>query len=114
MKLEVGKFYKTRSGKKAKVCDKIEDFFIGVEFLSNVSGYSLHRWSHSGVDSFGPESDDLISEWEEPLKFETNVAWSNDPKRNIYPVSIKRCEGNEFMPLLGKRGKLTFVESMDE
>jgi hypothetical protein len=70
MKFEIGKFYKTRDGRKAQIfmLDNGAGFMMGTVLQANDRWFSNH-WRCDGtiyIDSDSP--DDLISEWEEPKK----------------------------------------------
>lgn len=79
MKLEVGKFYKTRGGKRAHVMGIIYNTKSPMNYP--VMGYideelSYDTWTLEGNinRSATEEKDDLIEEWREPIKIE---GWIN-------------------------------------
>lgn len=62
LKIEVGKCYKTRDGRKAFICynDEKEDYFWG-SIQADIGGT---RWKENGLWIRSEENDiDLISEW---------------------------------------------------
>jgi hypothetical protein len=70
MKFEIGKFYKTRDGRKAQIfmLDNGAGFMMGTVLQENDRWLSNH-WRCDGTIYIGSDSpDDLISEWEEPKK----------------------------------------------
>lgn len=78
MKIEVGKFYKTRNGKKATIYDTDIDSNFCIH--GSINNRYQARWTTKGVAYYfhsifgGP--DDIISEWVEPrprLKAYLNV-----------------------------------------
>lgn len=82
MKLEPGRYYRTRDGRKAFVCAEMNNPFVMGSMKSSrpYRGYidgrhNVHCWYANGRLDLGNESDgDLISEWKEP---ETVVRWVN-------------------------------------
>ena len=67
MKLEVGKCYRTRSGRKATV-ESIGSDDLGFPVYAKVDGY-LCSYTHGGSYFGGVKSDlDLIDEWRDPEK----------------------------------------------
>jgi hypothetical protein len=70
MKFEIGKFYKTRDGRKAQIfmLDNGAGFMMGTVLQENGIWFSKH-WICDGTIYINSDSpDDLISEWEEPKK----------------------------------------------
>jgi len=70
MKFEIGKFYKTRDGRKAQIfmLDNGAGYMLGVGLHANGIWF-FNQWRCDGtiyIDSDTPL--DLISEWEEPKK----------------------------------------------
>lgn len=64
LKLEVGKCYKTRSGKKAFICHKVNesDCFVGTVAGERNNGF-LQEWDIHGNKDMDDNDLDLISEW---------------------------------------------------
>lgn len=91
LKLEVGKWYRTRNGNKAFVSHKVID---GIEAVCPYGGYVIdhHKharlwcWFENGTDFSDNDLHefDLIEEWKEPLKGECWV--------NVY--STETCVAN--------------------
>lgn len=77
MKIEAGKFYKTRNGDKACVVGIIPDELglsypvMGYGIRKNGGGYSA-TWTLEGMHSVtqGPDEFDLVEEWKEPASIE--------------------------------------------
>ena len=69
MKIEAGKFYRTRSGRKARVyaMDGGDEFTIHAAILFGtvwyVATYNVHGRCNTHDDDDGDNDDDLISEW---------------------------------------------------
>lgn len=68
MKLEVGKFYKTRDGRKVGPMG-IEESQDATSFHWNVQGAGVGRWDESGDDgyasTFTAVDDDLVALWQD-------------------------------------------------
>ena len=70
--IEVGKFYRTRNNKKARIyaTDAGREFAVhGAIYCENINAWVPQRWHISGKE-FSQEKEfdfDLICEWEEPL-----------------------------------------------
>lgn len=64
LKLEVGKCYKTRSGKKAFICHKVNesDCFVGTVAGERNNGF-LQEWDSHGNKDMDENNLDLVSEW---------------------------------------------------
>src|SRR5690554_5280196 len=86
MKIEVGKFYKTRHGSKVRVYtnDACGDYCVHGAILikGEVGGeyWRVECWTADGVYRKYNTSDlDLIAEWTEPLDFDPSClpAWAN-------------------------------------
>lgn len=87
LKVEVGKFYRTRNNKKARIyaTDAGGEYTVhGATYCENINAWVPHQWNISGRDSFSQEKEfnfDLIWEWEEPviLDFDPTClpAWAN-------------------------------------
>ena len=82
MKFEAGKYYKTRSGRKAFVAATENPFRPSNAFrmCGFIEGYSYSMaWTSDGRSSLISEDiDDLIAEWKEPVTFTTWLAlWSD-------------------------------------
>lgn len=75
MKLEVGKYYKTRDGAKAYVGAQNPFRDIGDAFQGFVHGYPYSRtWSREGKCVEVTQNHDLIAEWSEP---QSGEVWVN-------------------------------------
>ena len=59
LKIECGKYYKTRNGKKICICYKKKGMFIGLEEGCD----RIAHWYPDG--SFIDKSEDIVSEWKE-------------------------------------------------
>lgn len=86
LKIEVGKFYRTRNNKKARIyaTDAGREFAVhGAIYNENINAWVPHRWHISGREySQDKEFDfDLICEWEEPVTLDFDPtclpAWAN-------------------------------------
>jgi hypothetical protein len=81
MKFEVGKFYKTRSGRKCEIL-----FICPQKYRATypvMVGLEPHVWSvNSDGKSQVTEDYDIVSEWKEPIKIESWV--------NVYEDGIGR------------------------
>jgi len=68
MKFEIGKFYKTRDGRKAQIfmLDNGAGYMLGAVNKDGVWRYNT--WDRNGLWACSEHLLDLISEWEEPKK----------------------------------------------
>lgn len=69
LKIEAGKFYKCRDGRKAFVAGR-SPFPSHWPFVGVIEGASLetYGWQDNGVyDCSGDDEEDLIAEWREPV-----------------------------------------------
>lgn len=68
MKIEAGKFYKTRDGKKARIYAVGESYFYSIHGAVLLEkGWSIESWRSDGRSEISTEQrNDLVSEWEEP------------------------------------------------
>lgn len=83
MKLEVGKFYKTRDGKKVEILKtdvKSKDYPV-IGILLEIDGSEIVKtYTHSGENLINSTTIyDIVSEWQEPLDFDWSClpAWCN-------------------------------------
>lgn len=78
MKIEVGKYYKTRLGYKVKIYEIIDGYVIGAYFGGGE--WWAERWDIGGnrihIPTTYGDDYDIVSEWQEPLDFD----WSCLPK----------------------------------
>ena len=101
MKIEVGKFYKTRDGKKARIyaTDGSGKHSIhGAVFFDNSwlsHRWTSYTWTDEGIYRNGDTDGlDLVSEWEEPKpKFK---AWIHRTKGSICFHTYGECPDFEF------------------
>lgn len=96
MKLEVGKYYKSRDGRKWKCVHeyhKQKDYFFSNLFLmvpSDSDDAVMRLWDNGKYLACGAESDsDIISEWVEPVVHEYEMAL----------LKMKSTDGREFISL---------------
>ena len=98
MKIEVGKYYKTREGFKAQILSVHplrENCFIGCIFdLDEVAG-----WDISGEITEDDSSYDLIEEWKDPVQHEVIVS--------IYHIA----GGSELLITTANRGSDELIGS---
>jgi len=66
MKIEVGRFYKARDGRKAFIIECKDGEYLGaIKSEDSATGYWGQRWQEDGVcKELGASK--LVSEWEEP------------------------------------------------
>lgn len=79
MKIEVGKFYKTRNGRKARIyaVDGTDEYPIHGAILDRTDGWCIYVWRNDGGNlPSQPYHSDLISEWTD----RPEVDWSAMPK----------------------------------
>lgn len=101
MKLEVGKFYRIRSGEKFKCVHLFKhNYFV---FINETTSFTTN--SNGGFDGCGLTSHDIISEWEEPK-----------PKRQAFidENGFVRFNQNGILHFTGKAPKLTPAPWLDE
>lgn len=86
LKIEVDKYYKTRSGKKAYIAAILKNPFGGCDvkypYLGFFNGGDVQSWDAEGrwvAFSHNTHDYDLIEEWQEPIEFFGYV--------NVYPGS---------------------------
>lgn len=85
LKIEVGKFYRTRDNKKARIyaTDAGREFAVhGAVYCENINAWVPRRWHISGREYPQEEFNfDLIWEWEEPVTLDFDPtclpAWAN-------------------------------------
>lgn len=87
MKLEVGKFYKTRDGRKAKVIE-YNEANVSPFYVSYVGENMRLFYSSDGITNIWDRNDDLISEW--PTETGTLAELNVKPGDVVGLV----CEGN--------------------
>jgi len=79
MKIEVGKFYKTRDGRKARIyaVDGGSDTPVHGAILGPGRGWNTYVWNNSGINYYSrPDDCELISEWTD----KPEVDWSAMPR----------------------------------
>ena len=113
MKLEAGKYYKTRDGRKAKIVSEISPSPFNhtvstYPFMGWVEGYTAAiSWTAQGSyieqDWSKADSDsDLVAEWKEPVKVEGWV--------NVYPHGFTRIRASrEIADNMAGAGRITCV-----
>jgi hypothetical protein len=101
--LEVGKYYKTRSGDKAYIAAKIKDPFNATTtepfcgFISNDSG--VRTWGEYG-HYFARDCHsyfDLTDEWVDPAKATATVFLYRDCHGNLGVSLEMPCKGSEIL-----------------
>ena len=107
-KLEDGKFYKTRDGRKVEIL-KPWISYPGVIYESDGSFDKSISWREAG-ECPGIDGLEIISEWKEPFKFEVDVRWSRYEDGPVFPWTTN--QGFSFTELAGKKGKLIFEEDV--
>lgn len=114
MKFEVGKLYKTRDGRKARVIcvdSKYIDHPIVALVESKSAGEDLYQFKSDGKWVALGESDlDLIAEWKEPFRVSGKVEWIMS---NLDAVPCGYNNEIPFQSLIGKKGTMTFVEDVE-
>lgn len=69
MKLEVGKYYVTRNGKKVRIYATDGNGCTPVHGAVYTDGWTQLRWALDGLRlSHGREQYDIVGPWEEPLR----------------------------------------------
>lgn len=83
MKLEVGKYYKTKNGYKVRIystdaggCYPIH----GAIYSNSNIGWALGQWTHNGSNGSN-ELLNIVGEWEELVRL---IAWRNRTTNEIY------------------------------
>jgi hypothetical protein len=113
MEIKAGCYYKTRDGRKAFVVGKDPLSLPDWNWVVSIGGWGVSnmrpdgRWMHSN----GEQSVDLVSEWEEPRKFEVEVAILAYPTGNT--ESYVRGPGYDYSGFRGKpiaRKTITLIE----
>lgn len=98
MKIEVGKFYKTRDGRKARIyaTDGISDTLHGA--ILHEGGWVSYAWHESGLHYLNTrEGTDLVSEWREPVKLEFEAkAFVNDEEDRTCIAVPSSCGNKTF------------------
>jgi hypothetical protein len=80
MKLEVGKYYKTRGGGKVRVAGRREFAADNYPFLVESTSGNYYSVSEDGRFNDGyTDSFDLIEEWRDPVTHTTFVAFYKSP-----------------------------------
>ncbi len=113
MKIEVGKTCKSRSGCKVEIyAYKPDQKYCWVGAIFSRDKWSPESWTTNGTFNLmdGNGGYDITSEWVEPVKFECNVEWKNFSNGVVAPCSNEMC----WSAVIGKKGKLTFVENIDD
>jgi hypothetical protein len=89
MKLEVGKYYKTRNGRKCKCVHIFKG--EGVNSLCSFDEENISRnyYNNGMYDLFSQRGIDIISEWVEPVEHEVEVYIQ---KSNDGFVSVSVCD----------------------
>ena len=97
MKIEVGKFYKTRDGLKVRIysTDGLGTFCIhGAVYIAHeiepLWGWESSEWDQSGKSIYASKVD-IISEWNEGLKSEVAIAFE---KPKILAISQLKSDAN--------------------
>jgi hypothetical protein len=114
MKIEPGKYYKTRSGRKAFVAgfDPFVESAYKEYFVGTIEGVGVATWSIEGVWCYEREHDrDLIEEWRSPVKRTVLMTMYRDDNK-IYHVMRGKPSGHE--PVASVRVTLTEGEFEDE
>lgn len=116
MIFEVGKFYKTRGGDKAKVVHTYRTGkFVAIhECGDQECNYTHHSdgkmSSYAGCES-GP---DLVSEWREPLKVEGICLWDKVSNDFVAPGNFRGdkylMNNSDFNKFIGKKTKIIVEE----
>lgn len=115
LKLEVGKSYKTRNGRKVKISEIDEDCtyypIIGT-ILEEVQ--SEYHWTVDGKHSIYFQSDaDIVSEWEEEaVNHPSHYGGSNNPYEAIKVIEAWQLNFNlgnviKYISRAGKKGSKT-------
>lgn len=109
MKIEVGKFYKTRDGMKARIysLDGEGEYPIHGALLIYDKGWHIISWLESGRQ-FQNSSDrsDLVSEWVEPPKKKRREAWSKTSPCGLSGIVFIE----EGMPLEGEWERVPWLD----
>ena len=78
MDIKVGKFYKTRSGNKAKIYEIFDNYYIGAVYFETSTLWVPLVWSKGqNIASSEGSLYDIVSEWTEPHPAES---WEVDKK----------------------------------
>jgi hypothetical protein len=106
MKLEVGKYYKTRSGRKAYVgwqaCDNpfVSPNDTAMKFGGYVEGIAgSRRWMGNGSGSayaMGAPTD-LVEEWREPAKSWLTIVLIRSEGGYVYPTLECLCQDKKVV-----------------
>lgn len=90
MKLEVGKYYRTRGGRKAGPLKDFDGSFKGRVEDDRVEGNRV--WYKNGSHYYGEMSLDLISEWEDEMKItmDGKYAYRKDPFTQVRILCVDR------------------------
>lgn len=81
MKIEVGKFYRTRNGRKVRIYDtdvEGELSIHGAYYCPENSLWEVNAWRENGIDGDYEPDFDIIGAWMEPLEFDHDClpAWA--------------------------------------
>lgn len=94
MKIEAGKFYKTRNGRKARIyaVDGHGEYPFHGAYLRD-SDWVLHMWKAGGrnLDDHEESIYDLVSEWTEPKPKPKLLAWGEDLNRGYSAMAVIYC-----------------------
>lgn len=96
MKVEAGKFYRTRSGRKAFV-GAVNTHFEHLQPVVHALGWEADKsgastWTaHGRVWEEGEDESDLVAEWREPIKGEA-WAYVYDDGDHVFWTSKKSAE----------------------
>ncbi len=89
MKIEPGKFYKTRGGEKVHVLGRREDDNEKYQFVGYIVGGETQSWDINGLvpSAINMNLKDLIEEWVEPVE---HTFWVN-----VYPYVVCAYESRK-------------------
>lgn len=113
MKLEVGKYYRTRDGRKAGPLDSFrEEANIHDALIGPVQGETrnFHRvWKLSGEHEYNEKNLDLISEWEDEMKItmDGKYAYRKDPYTQVRILCVDR--NHPHLPVISLGGEVEYV-----
>lgn len=114
MKFEVGKLYKTRDGRKARVIcvdSKCTHLPIVALVESESAEECLYQFKSDGKwVALGESNIDLVAEWKEPLRVSGKVEWL---RVSGHAVPFDTGMDIDFASLIGKKGTMTFVEDVE-
>ena len=115
MKLEIGKYYRTREGHKAGPVGLYEkattplDCFIGDVFIGN-SKDPNRLWNADGTHRHHHSHLDLVAEWEDEMKITVDgkYAYYQDPYTQVRILCVDRNNSTHPILSLSKEGKVEF------